>query len=109
MTTFYKPLERDAKGKIVLHGIIRKMPDTATPMLLQPVEREIQVGTAKVQLNAMTGSYFISGQKGETTPYIEAGLGMAVRLALTVDHWNRTGERKKFEVSEYTLDWKKKK
>jgi hypothetical protein len=92
--------------EFILHGIIRKMPDTGIPMLLQPVVRSVQVGTARAELSALTGTWFVFGQKGESTPYLVESESLAVRLALTVDHYNATGERKKFSHRHYKITWK---
>lgn len=92
-------------GTIVVTGVQRLVPDSATPLLLQPESHVIQIGDAQASLNAMTGDWIVTGQKGENTPYIMSNAKQAACLALTIDHYNRTGEKKKF--SKVRIVWKK--
>ena len=67
-----------------------------TGLLARSAKTRETFGTAYIEQNPLTGTWFIFGQKGETLPYTVENKGVARRLAKTVDHWNKTGEIKKF-------------
>ena len=53
-------------------------------------------GPARIQMNLLTGDYFISGQStGGHTPYITGTLKEAADMARIINHWERTGKKKK--------------
>lgn len=83
----------------MLEGIkFDKKRKSGTPMILSPVKARITLGDAKAELNAMTGTWFVSGQKGEKTPYLCDTVRRATQLLQTIDHYNRTSERKTFKA-----------
>lgn len=61
-----------------------------------------KLGSAMISENRLCKPpvFHVSGQNGESRVYIMKTFGTAVRLAATVDHWNRTGERRKFSAKE---------
>jgi hypothetical protein len=68
----------------------------------------VQGGTVKVDFNPLTCDYLVSGQSGDYRPYVVGSVHddvdiatarkRAIKLALTVHHFNLTGECRKFEA-----------
>lgn len=101
------PPERAVFKDEKLQGKKHEMPNTATPMILQPVLRSIRKGDAVAKLNAMTGTWMVFGQK-DGGPYIFESEKSAAKMVLKIDHYNRTGERKNFSNKDVDIEWAKK-
>ena len=63
---------------------------------VMPIAKLIEGGGATIQYNILTGDWFIEGQMGSPVPYIQQSLKKAICLAKTINHYNKTKERKKF-------------
>ena len=65
-------------------------------------------GSVKADYNPLTGDYLVSGQSGSFSPYVIGSVHdgvdiptarrRAICLALTIHHYNLTGERRKFSA-----------
>lgn len=80
------------KNADVLHG---------QPMLFakSQVCRLKSGGDARLTYNIMTDTWFVTGQEANNVPYLEETLGAAVAMMKTVNHFNETGEIRKFKGS----------
>lgn len=77
------------------------------PMLFarMPVAKLKVGGDARLRYSIMTGDWFVTGQKANNVPYLETTLSSAVGMMKTVNHFNETGEIRKFKgnISELEL------
>lgn len=75
------------------------------PMLfaVMPVAKLKVKGKARIEYNILTGDYFITGQKNSVKPYILSNLKQAINLMLTINHYNKTDDKKTFKNGSITM------
>jgi hypothetical protein len=55
---------------------------------------------ATIEYNLMAGNFMITGQKNSPVTYPTKNITAAIKLAKTINHYNKTGETKNFEIGD---------
>jgi hypothetical protein len=67
-------------------------------------EARIPDGSATITYNIGTGHWFVEGQVDRIVPYVVKTFQKAIMLMKTINHYNKTGERKIFENTKIELE-----
>lgn len=91
--------ERTNKIADKFFAIARELNQIKQPLwqLNNMKEKQLKIGDATLRQNPLTGDWLVSGQKDDLKrAYVCDSLSDAKAMAKTINHYNKTGEKKAF-------------